>query len=353
MSLLSTALEFIAPGRMHRDAIPPLEAGLRPNTELDAAPVLATFEDRSPDDVAPWDSGHLVSHGAHVTRVTAGGTTMIATLPGKVTALAATTGGVLAAVDGHGISHVAYDGTVTSRWTDDRVRHHVTALAATGDDSAYVCIGSTSQAAWEQALVRKADDGQLIEVAGDTVRVVDEGLAWPSGVLPGGDGLLLSLSQAHRVELRPGSGARSGAKTVLKNLPGYPGRLARSGGQVAMVMPYMRNRAVELVLRDEDLRTDMLELDPDSWLIPRLGVTFEHRIPLQVGQIRVLGEIKPWAPPRTYGLALAFTDKGLVTESVHSRADGSVHGITGITATGRQIALVSNGSGRVVSWKRN
>lgn len=355
MSLLDTAIEFIAPGRMHRAAIPSLEAGLRPNTVLDTAPVLSNFAPMTADDICVWDSGFLVSHANDVSHVTAaGGSITVASLTGPVTALTATTDGALAAVAGEGISHVSYDGTVTLRWADERLRHNVTALAVAHDASVLVCVGSLSQDAWEQGLVRKVADGRLLKVAGDDVHVLADGLAWPAGVLPTRDGFMMSLSQSHRIEFRTHSGSADGSRAVLKNLPGYPGRLALSGDHLVATMPYMRNRAVELMLRDDALRTNMLErLEPDSWLIPRLGVTSEHRVPLQVGQIRVLGEIKPWAPPRTYGLAFTFTEKGLVTESVHSRADGSTHGITGIAAAGRQVALVSNGSGKVVSWKRN
>ena len=52
-----------------------------------------------------------------------------------------------------------------------------------------------------------------------------------------------------------------------------------------------------------------------------------YREPLQLGGLRVLGQIKPWAPPRSYGLIAEIDAQGQVVRSLHSRAGGSVHGV--------------------------
>jgi hypothetical protein len=96
-------------------------------------------------------------------------------------------------------------------------------------------------------------------------------------------------------------------------------------------MPYLRNRATELILEHDDVRSEMVSrTEPESWLVPCLAIENLYRTPLQVGAIRVLGEIKPWAPTRTYGLAFRVNAEGRVLESAHSRADGRMHGVTAV-----------------------
>jgi hypothetical protein len=49
--------------------------------------------------------------------------------------------------------------------------------------------------------------------------------------------------------------------------------------------------------------------------------------PLQGGGIKKLGITKPWAPPRSYGLVACVDEDGEVRCSLHSRADGTRHGV--------------------------
>ena len=71
----------------------------------------------------------------------------------------------------------------------------------------------------------------------------------------------------------------------------------------------------------------MEEIDPRYWIAPALrsGNTFLE--PMQGGSLKTMGVLKPWAPPRSYGLVIRLDDAGPVRYSLHSRVDGKHHGI--------------------------
>jgi hypothetical protein len=346
-------LEFISPGRMRQSAIPPLEAGFRPNSRLDEAPVRETFPPLTIDDVALLDGRVAVTAGRQVLQEAVNGFELVTEVSGSAGALASTPSGLAAAVVGHGIVEVTPDGTTRLLCGDKRLRSCVTAVSALDDGSLLDCIGSTTTDDWARNLVSGTANGLLLRVNGESVEELATDLPWPSGVVgDGSDGFFLSVSDGHRIEHRSLADPRK-ARTVLGNLPGYPGRIAAADGDEGWwaAMPYMRNRATELLLKHEDLLEEMVShTAPESWLVPRLAIENIYRAPLQVGQIRVFGEIKPWAPPRTYGLTFRFSEDGRVLDSAHSRADGVMHGVTGVQPMpGGSVVLALRGAGAVVT----
>lgn len=346
-------LEWITPGRVRRASIPPLEAGFRPNRRLDEGEVLGSFDPGALDDVVVAGESLVIGVGTELLRRTPGGefTTLVG-LPGPVTSMARADEALVVAVSGTGLVLTRPDRAIEILCDDVRVQENVTAITSAPDGSLLVCIGSTQTTDWRWSLVRKGHDGLLLRVAGGEVEVLDQALAWPSGVaLDGEDGFLLSLSLGWRIERRS-LALPSRGTTMLKNLPGYPGRITRcpDGNGWWVAMPYMRNRATEFLLEDSELTQAMVDgMEPDAWLVPALGTTNVYRAPLQVGQIRVLGEVKPWAPPRSYGLVFRLDRRGHVLGSAHSRSDGHTHGVTGVAvAADGAVVLACAGSGVVV-----
>jgi hypothetical protein len=87
----------------------------------------------------------------------------------------------------------------------------------------------------------------------------------------------------------------------------------------------------------------MNEVDPRFGVTPSLHHALDYREPLQSGAIKQLGELKPWAPSRSYGL-IAGLDEGFnPVESFHSRADGKRHGITSCVEINGRILATSKG----------
>jgi hypothetical protein len=61
-----------------------------------------------------------------------------------------------------------------------------------------------------------------------------------------------------------------------------------------------------------------------------------------------MGVIKPWAPPRSYGLVIRLNAEGTPLYSLHSRVDGINHGVVSAVEIGGDLVLVAKGPGRVL-----
>jgi hypothetical protein len=370
MTRTTTAIrEFLRPGSIRRPSLAPLEAGLRPNSRLDEASVVLQEDGIEADDVVWWHGGLIASAGNRILRRGGtGGNSELASFEGPVTAIRLIDEKLVVAIEGFGIMSVDAAGTTTTVCSDERVRQCVTDLqlvrgTSLADGQLIVCVGSiqNTAASWSQGLVSLRSNGQLISISHSNgqpnVNVIVDGLAWPSGVAKAGPNeYLVSLSLAHRVERRTidGTGAAASASvSVLENLPGYPGRIReRENGGWWIAMPYLRNRATELILSEDALRADMLaNVHPDVWLVPQLRSENVYRDPLQIGQQRVMGVIKPWAPPRSYGLAFRLDPDGRIVESAHSRPDGDRKGVTGIAPSADGVFAACRGARVVVKFQ--
>jgi sugar lactone lactonase YvrE len=347
--------EWFRPGSVERPSIPPMEAGLRPNSRLDDSEVFVEFDGGEPDDIAVDGDGVAVSSGQTVQRLTATGAVKSQLdLGGAVTALVTSRAGdLLAAVEGRGLVRVRTDGSTDLLSGDPCLQRCVTAMAAVADGTFLVTVGSSSHSAadWARAMVERSSSGSIVRVTDGTAELLDSGLPWPAGIAPAGaDGFVVSLSFAHRVERRSLQNPRA-AVSLCENMAGYPGRLiADEEGGWWVAVPYARNRATEIVLSEPAVATEMVEeIRPDLWLVPCLRTESVYQSPCQVGQIRVLGEIKPWAPARSYGLVFRCDEQGRVLESAHSRADGNCHGATGLgTDRSGRLYAVCRGARKVL-----
>jgi hypothetical protein len=351
-SVLSSVKEWLSPASVVHRSVPPMDAGLRPNNVLDEATTLTAPGEHEPDDVVLVSSRELwFSSGSAVWSLQDQRASLVAELGGLVGPLARRGTEVLAAVEGRGVVNVVFGAPARDVCTGEHVRSCVTDLAVLPDGALLVTVGSRRVGAdgWARALVDDDRTGALVRVDGDRARVLTDELAWPSGVsTAGGEDILLSLSLAMRVERRPLGEPGTPGRPVLTNLPAYPGRIraGRAGWWVAA--PYVRNRGTELILDEPELRSELIaNIKPTQWPLPRLRTENPYTEPLQLGQLRVLGVLKPWAPPRSYGLVFLLGREGRIVRSFHSRVDGNRHGITGVAEDGDRLVVASLG-GRVL-----
>jgi len=111
----------------------------------------------------------------------------------------------------------------------------------------------------------------------------------------------------------------------------------------------LRTQLVEFVLREPVFRKRMLkEIDPRYWIAPALTSGNTYLEPMQGAHLKTMGVVKPWAPPRSYGLVIRLDDQGLIRYSLHSRFDGKHHGIVAAVERDGWLYLLCKGRGRLL-----
>ena len=347
LEALQLVREFLFPGRHTGTSIPPLDGGLTPNDALAGLATVAELTE--PDDVLLGDGDLYVTSGATLLRLSEGDRAVVASFDGEAGALArAADGRVLVCVAGTGV--VAVDPGGTTSVVVDEARCP-TDLAVADDGTLYVTDGSTRHHGqdWVHDLMERNALGRLLRHdPSGTTTVVADGLAYPSGVTVDGAGeLVVCEAWTHRIS-RFG---QDGRRTVLRdNFPGYPGRISRApdGGYWLAVFA-LRTQLVEFVLTQRDYVGEMMRtIEPDYWIRPALRGLNNGLEPLQGGQIRKLGVIKPWAPPRSYGLVARLDEEGHAVSSMHSRGGGDRHGVTSARQYGDRLLLAVRGGDRVL-----
>lgn len=345
---LAVVKEWINPNWSQRRALPPMEAGLRPNRRLDEAEVVLPPGDYEPEDVVMASSGEvLFSSGNGLFELRAGDVRTVAEFSSPVGSLTVAGTDVVAAVEGVGLVAVSTSGSTEELCTDPSVARCVTDLAALPDGSLLAAVGSRHVGAdgWARALVDGDRSGRLVRVDGTGAGVEADELGWPAGVAVTVEGdVVVSLSLEHRIEKRAITSLAGPIRPLFTNLPVYPGRVSATDGGCWVAAPYARNRVTELLLDEPELLAEMVAtISPEEWFVPRLRSENPYTDPLQMGQLRVLGIVKPWAPPRSYGLAFRLGGDGRVVESAHSRVDGKRHGVTGVSTAGERVVLAARG----------
>lgn len=233
----------------------------------------------------------------------------------------------------------------------------LTAVAAAPDGTIFASDGSTRHPAvdWCVDLMELNALGRIVSCgpALDKAHTLRRGLDYPGGLAVAPDGYLWftesfghSLSRA-RVTA---PGVIGPTEAVIRNLPGYPSRLApAAAGGFWLSLFAVRTHLVEFVLKEDDFRYEMMRTIPQPyWIAPVISSTRDCLEPLQLGGLRALGIEKPWAPPRSYGLLARLDADGDVVETMHSRVGGKNHGITAAIETAQGLVIVSQGSGRVL-----
>ena len=330
--------------------VPSFDGALKPNQMLASAETLLQCE--APEDLAIDGQSLLVADGAKLLRLTGSAPSEIRTFERPISALATLPNRRLA---------VALGGTEVRIYDDASAKipasvltgdfHAVNALAPAPDGTLIVTDGSLLRNAndWARDLMELGETGRVFRLdptTGTTTQLAG-GLHYAFGAAASGKDMLVSESWRHRVVSISPNGAR---KIVLSRLPVYPSRLApASGGGFWLTAFIARTQLVEFVLREPAFRRRMIaEIDPEYWVVPRLSSGNSFKEPLQGAHIKTMGIMKPWAPPRSYGLVIRLAADGSPRYSLHSRADGINHGIVAAIEINDDLIMIAKGPGRLL-----
>lgn len=361
MSLLGDIIDRVLFPNREIHVIPVLDGAFSPNSRLDQARQLGEEIDR-PDDLAPGPDGALyISSDNAVLRCSGADFERrepFADLGAPVGGLAWTSDGrLLACVSGRGLVAISSSGQIVGELQSVGGNKLVCPLsvAVAPDGAIYATDGSRANPPeqWLADLMQnRAPTGSLVacNAALGAAGVVADKLAWPLGLALSADGseIWIAESWAHRLVAFPRNGGR--ARVIVKNYTGYPARLAQgTAGDYWMAFFGLRTQLIEFVLRERAFCDEMMRtVPPDLWIGPGLDARINPREPTQIGRIKKLGIQKPWAPARTYGLIAQLNGKGEAAETLHSRVDGRVHGITAVRPVGSRVLALAKGCNRLV-----
>ncbi len=347
---------FLTRGNVSLDTLPPLEGALLPNNDLEQAREHPAGRLEQPNSLHVDARGVWVASRDLLVQAAPGASrwTTVAHLPSAVTAMAPIGQSWLIATTADGLFLLGADGGVLQRLEEPGLMPGcVTDLAVGANGDLYAAVGSRSIVAsdWHVDLMQKAATGSIWTRPGlvGEWRLVLDNLAWPAGLDVSDGTLTYTEAWAHRV-MQMDLDTPGRPRVLARNLPGYPGRIrAAEGSGFWLCVFAMRTQLVEFVLTQDDYRrTMMAEIDPRFWLRPALRTLNTGLVPLQGGGIKKLGQTKPWAPPRSYGLVVHLDDGGEVTRSFHSRAGGSKHGVTGVAEFGGELVACAQGGDAVL-----
>ncbi|HVY98854.1 MAG TPA: hypothetical protein VHA35_05095 [Dongiaceae bacterium] len=342
--------------------VPMMDGPLKPNTALDAAPVVARVPEI--DNLAATPGGLVASRGADLLALApqSGGTLAAEvrqTLPAPIACLAADGEGALAiGLDGQGVTIRGgrHDGAAIADLGGGQALRSPTAALFLGPDTLVVANGAADAPAadWKRDLMNRRSSGSVWSIAlgGGAPRATQlaRNLAFPYGLALGRDGtLLVSEAWRHRV-VAIDPAAPKPPRAVLADLPAYPCRIAPAEGGYWLALFAPRNQLVEFVLREEGYRRRMVStIDPAYWIAPALSSGASFLEPIQGGARKKLNMLKPWSPSWSYGLVVRCDPAMRPVASFHSRADGSIHGVTSLAEAGGTLLVGAKGSGAVVA----
>jgi hypothetical protein len=341
--------------------IPTMDGALTPNAKLESAQVVG-----EPiigcDDLALADDGSIYASSARrVLRIHGrglAGREVVAEFDGTVCGLAWAAGRLYAGVSGEGLVVLEAGQEIARlRTASERPLDCITAICPLPDGSLMLSEGSAQEppSRWNYDLMRRGASGRLVQVSPDCSRgtTVVDGLAWPYGLALNAEASELWYTESWRHRL---SGARlsnlAQPRALIPDLPGYPARISRAAdGSFWLALFAVRTQLVEHVLRETKFREDMVAtIDPELWVAPVLRSQGGYLEPLQMGSIKKLGMMKPWAPPRSYGLIVHLSASGEPMESFHSRVGGQHHGLTAVLERDGRLWIASKGSEQLLEF---
>ena len=330
--------------------VPSFDGALKPNQKLEQAETV--FECVAPEDLATDGVNVMLAEGRRLLRLDGNTPTEIRTFDRPISALACIDGGGLAvALEGREVRVYAEPSAPKPRAAFASGLKAVNALASAPDGMLIATDGSETRGVdqWATDLLERGRSGRvlLLDPTTGAVKTLADGLRYAFGACANGGATLVCESWRHRVL----SVGRNGSTTVLlPHLPVYPSRLspAASGG-FWLTAFVARSLLVEFVLREPAFRQRMMaEVEPQYWIAPRLRSGQSFKEPMQGAHIKTMGVVKPWAPPRSYGLVIRLNADGAPLYSLHSRVDGTNHGVVSAIEFKGDLFMVAKGPGRVL-----
>lgn len=325
-------------------AVPILDGVFKPNNLLEEAEVLVERPGLEDMAFGP-DGGLYLACGAEVLALGADGAlSVVEGFDAPVTALTVLNDGRCAVALGN---RVVIGG---ERITEAAGKPlcAVTALSVMRDGKLLICDASAQRDCdgWRHDLMTKGTTGRLVsfDPATGAREVLQTGLAWAYGAHQETSGdILISESWRNRIQL-------VGQGDAVGELPGYPARITPTAdGGFWLALFSARMQIVEFILSENDFRREMMAtVDPKYWIAPAYSSGHDFQEPLQSGGVKQMGILKPWAPPRSYGLAVRFNSERKPLMSMHSRVGGTNHGITTVLERGEEVFALSRGAGRLL-----
>jgi len=331
--------------------VPSFDGALKPNQRLEQAVTLLECE--APEDLATDGRTLYLADGRRLLRLDGGTATEIRSFEQPITALCMlANGGIAVALAGREVrlfaDPAAGEPTVTFA---DAAFNAINALTPASDGALIATDGSVTCGTddWARDLMELNRGGRVFRLEPRTrsITPLASKLGYAFGACAHGDGVLVSESWRHRLVLVRDAHA---PQVVLAHLPVYPSRLSKAaGGGYWLTAFTARTQLIEFVLREPAYRRRMMaEIDPAYWVAPRLRSGFSFKEPMQGAHIKTMGVIKPWAPPRSYGLVIRLGEDGKPLYSLHSRVDGVNHGVVAAIEVGSDLVLIAKGPGRVL-----
>jgi len=331
--------------------VPSFDGALKPNQKLESAEALLTCE--SPQDLATDGSNLFIADGPRLICLAGGTVSEVRSFERPISALCTLPGNGLAVALGGREVHVYANPSAEQPSVKfaDAAFNAINALALADDNTLIATDGSATSAVddWARDLLELNRTGRVFKLDSGSKSVTRsaQGLGHAFGACAHGNAMLVSESWRHRLVL---VGAGASPKVVLAHLPVYPSRLSKaSGGGYWLTAFTARTQLVEFVLREPGYRRRMMaEIDPAYWVAPRLSSGRSFKEPMQGAHIKTMGVIKPWAPPRSYGLVIRLDAEGQPLYSLHSRVDGINHGIVAAIEMDNDLVLIAKGPGRIL-----
>jgi len=332
--------------------VPSFDGALKPNQILEKAETIGQFE--APEDLATDGTTLYVADGAAVLRLDAAAApTEVRRFDRPITALCCLPGGGMAvALGGREVQVFATPSAPKATMTfADGSMNAINALSPGAGGTLVATDGSTARPPeqWVHDLMERGRTGRvlILDIASGSVRTIASGLHYAFGACTSGDAVLVSESWQHRVVAIAPDGSQ---RAVLDNLPVYPSRLApAASGGFWLTAFVARTQLVEFVLRENAYRRRMMaEIDPEYWIAPKLKSGQSFLEPMQGAHIKTMGVVKPWAPPRSYGLVIRLSASGVPLYALHSRVDGVNHGVIAAVEMNGALFAIAKGPGRLL-----
>jgi hypothetical protein len=331
--------------------VPSFDGALKPNQILEKAETIGQFE--APEDLATDGNALYVADGAAIRRLDGTATIEIRRFDRPITALCCLPdGGMAVVLDGREVRVFATPSASSAKVTfSDPSMKSINALSPARDGALIATDGSTVRpyGQWVHDLMERGHTGRVLvlDITSGRVRTVASGLQYTFGACAADGAFLVSESWRHRVVAVASDGSQ---RAVLDNLPVYPSRLssAASGGFWLTAFA-ARTQLVEFVLRENAYRRRMMaEIDPEYWIAPKLKSGQSFLEPMQGAHIKTMGVVKPWAPPRSYGLVIRLSASGVPLYALHSRVDGVNHGVVAAIELDGSLFALAKGPGRLL-----